>query len=142
MSDNTTRNLPDDRIDTLVVLVQTMSTDLQDVRTDLRDVKARLGTLEQTVGERLYDTRPIWERALAEIADTRSEMGEVRSEIREVRSEMREVRSEIAEMRSEMKDGFKKVSVKMDLLNRDILEVRAENESLVRRVDKLESNSS
>jgi hypothetical protein len=115
MSDDTTKNLPDgDRIDALVGLVQTMSVTLEYIKTDLRDVKARVEILEKTVSERLFDTRPIWERALAEMAETRSEM----------------------------RDSFSKFDRKIDLLIEDVFAVRAENKSLGRRVDKLESNSS
>lgn len=129
MSEDTTKNLPGgDRIDALVGLVQTMST-------DLRDVKTRLGTLENTVSERLFDTRPIWERALAEIAGTRSELAETRSDVSAIRLE-------VSQVRSEMNDGFRKLNAKMDVLNQDVLEVRAENRLLGKRVDKLESNSS
>lgn len=199
MSENTTENLPDgDRIDMLVGMVQTMSADLRDVKTRLGTLEDRFGRLENTVGERLFDTRPIWERALAEIAETRSEVAELRSEITELRSELTEtrsdvagIRSEVTEMRSEltetrselaetrsevseirselaetrselaetrsevsairlevsqvraeMNDGFRKLDTKMDVLGLDVLEVRAENRLLGKRVDKLESNSS
>lgn len=116
---NTIKNLPDghDRIDKPIGRVHTVSADLQDVRAGLRDVKARLATLESAVGERLYDTRPIWERALAEIAETRSELAEVRSEIR---------------------DGFHNLGDKMNVLNEDVITVRAENRRLRKRIDNLE----
>ena len=161
MTGDTTKNLPDgdDRIGKLIDMVQTMSasledvktdvqdvktdlqdvkvdlhgvkadlhdaksdlhnlksdlrnvkTDLQDVKVDLHDVKTRLSTLEHTVSERLYDTRPIWERALAEIAETRSEM----------------------------REGFHKLGDKMEVLNEDVLTVRAEHRRLTKRIDNLE----
>src|SRR5829696_3448132 len=75
------------RIGTLIGLVQTMGASLE-------DVKGRISALEKTVGERLYDTRPIWERALAEIVELRSGQGQTRSEVSEMRSELSQVRSE------------------------------------------------
>lgn len=57
----------------------------------LNNMDARLQTLEA----KQYDTKPIWERALAEIAETRSEMQE----------------------------GFRRVGDKIDILNKNILEV-------------------
>ncbi|HVF88447.1 MAG TPA: hypothetical protein VNH22_00175 [Blastocatellia bacterium] len=68
----------------------------------LEGVKGRLHTLEKTVSERLYDTRPIWERALAEIVALRSEQGQMHSEAAEMRSELGHGRSEAAEMRSDL----------------------------------------
>ena len=44
---------------------------------------ARLERLES----RSYDTKPIWERALKEIADTRAELAEVKKELVDMRRE-------------------------------------------------------
>ena len=118
MSDDLTEKLPggqdDDKIGALISAVQSMS--------------ARFEALEKTVSERLYDTKPIWERALAEIA--------------EIRSELAETRGEIAELRSEMRDGFQTLGSKMDVLNEDVLTVRAEQRLLRKRIDDLESKAS
>jgi hypothetical protein len=125
MSNDPTKKLPGeqdaDRIDTLIGAVQSMSADFQEVR-------VRLGALEKTFNERMYDTKPIWERALAEIA--------------EIRSELAETRGEIAELRSEMTDGFRTLGSKMDVLNQDVLTVRADQRLLGKRVQDLESKLS
>jgi chromosome segregation ATPase len=117
MSDDPTKKLPGeqdaDRISALISAMQSMS--------------ARFEALEKTVSERLYDTKPIWERALAEIA--------------EIRSELAETRGEIAELRSEMRDGFHTLGSKMDVLNQDVLTVRAEQRLLGKRVQDLESKA-
>jgi len=111
MSDDPTKKLPGeqdaDRIRALISAVQSMSTDFQEVKT-------RLEALEKTMNERLYDTKPIWERVLAEIA----------------------------ELRSEMRDGFRTLGSKMDVLNEDVLTVRAEQRLLGKRVQDLESKAS
>ena len=133
MNDDTTRKIPDgeaessgsgntgDRIGMILGLVQSMGTNLE-------DVKGRLGTLEKTVGERLYDTKPIWERALAEIA--------------EVRLEVTQIRTEMAGLRSEMGDGLHKLGKKIELLIEDVFAVRTENRILGKQIDKLESKTS
>ena len=129
MSDDPTKKLPGeqdaDRISALISAVQSMSTDFQ-------EVKVRLEALEKTVNERLYDTKPIWERALAEIAEARAEVAETRAELK----------AEIAELRSEMRDGFRTLGSKMDVLNEDVLTVRAEQRLLGKRVQDLESKAS
>jgi chromosome segregation ATPase len=68
----------------------------------LRQILARLDGLEQKVDAKLMDTRPIWERALAEIVATRAELSEARAELSETRSELSETRSELAETRAEL----------------------------------------
>ena len=115
MNDDPTKELPGeqdaDRMSALISAVQSMS--------------AKLEALEKTVNERWYDTKPIWERALAEIAETRAEL-----------------KAEIAELRSEMGDGFRTLGSKMDVLNEDVLTVRAEQRLLGKRVQDLESKAS
>src|SRR5437667_4887652 len=142
MSDDLTQKLPgdkeaiapqdDDRISLLVIAVQSLSSsvqslssEVQSLRSEVHDVRARLETLEKTVLEHSFETKPIWERALAEIAATRAELAETR-----------------AELRSEMKDGFRKLGAKMDVLNNDLLTVRGDQRLLEKSVDDLESKVS
>lgn len=73
---------------------------------------ARIGTLEMKVDERAVETRPIWERALKEIAD----------------------------LRQDMTAALRKVEHKIDVLNRNILEVQADQRDLEGRVETLEKS--
>ncbi len=93
---------------------------------DLRLTKLedRVTTLEERVEARFYETKPIWERALAEIAELRDE-----------------VRQEFADVREEMRAGFQKIDErfeileqKLDVLNEDVLTVRAKQRHLESRV--------
>ena len=54
-------------------------------------VDARLEKLES----RAYDTKPIWERALAAIMEMGMEMGEVKNEVRDVKNEVGEVKNKV-----------------------------------------------
>ena len=74
----------------------------------LNDTGMRLEKLEA----KSYDTKPVWERALAEIAETRNEL----------------------------QTGLRRVERKIDVLNQNILEVRADLRDLDTRVEKLESH--
>ncbi|HXI90802.1 MAG TPA: hypothetical protein VNO24_12360 [Blastocatellia bacterium] len=163
MSDDLTHKLPgdretiapqdEDRIGLLVIAVQSLSSAVQSLSSDVHEVKARLEALEKTVTERSFETKPIWERALAEIAATRAELAETRTELAETRAELKaeiaetkaELRAEIAEakaeLRAEMKDGFRKLALKIELLNEDSLTLRADQKQLDRRVEALESKT-
>ena len=100
MSDDLTQKLPggkepsapqdDNRISLLVIAVQSLSSEVQSLSSDVHEVRARLEALEKTVTERSFETKPIWERALAEIAATRAEL---KGEITEVRTELAETRA-------------------------------------------------
>jgi chromosome segregation ATPase len=170
MSDDLTQRLPgdkettapqdDDRISLLVIAVQSLSSavqslsiEVQSLSSDVHEVKARLETLEKTVTEHSFETKPIWERALAEIAATRAELADMRAELAETRAELKaeiaetraELKAEIAEtkteLRAEMKDGFRKLALKIELLNEDSLTLRADQKQLDRRVEALESKT-
>jgi chromosome segregation ATPase len=166
MSDDLTQKLPgdkepiapqdDDRISLLIIAVQSLSTNFQSLSTNFQslstnfqslstafqDVKVRLEALEKTVTERSFETKPIWERALAEIAATRAELGETRAELKgeiaDVKAELAETR---AELRAEMQAGFRKLGLKIELLNEDSLTLRADQKQLDRRVETLESKT-
>jgi chromosome segregation ATPase len=115
------------RLDLLIGMVETLAADLQNVKDDLRNVKddlrnvkddlhgvkIRLENLENTVNERLHDTRPMWERTLAEIA----------------------------ELKSEMQEGFYNFGTRIELLLRDMFALRTDHERLSRRVDDLRSEA-
>ncbi|MFN2531896.1 MAG: hypothetical protein ABR555_11415 [Pyrinomonadaceae bacterium] len=123
-------------------------------------VEGRLGAVEIRITkleDRQYDTKPIWEQALAAIAELRAEMSTSLSDLRsEMNTSIGELRSEmntsIGELRSEMKDGFagaqmdlknavRGVERKMDVLNQNFLNMQAEQRYLDGRIEELQSQS-
>jgi chromosome segregation ATPase len=96
--------------------------DLRRILSRLDSIDARLGTLEDKVDRRLQETSPIWERALAEIAEVRVEM-----------------REGLEKSRAEMNTGLRRIDRQIDVLNRNILDVRTDLRYLDERVTKLES---
>ncbi len=126
MSEETTQNMPDDRSFEERVFARFDALD-----TSMRAFDSRLQHLEA----KTYDTKPIWEHALKEIADTRAEM---REGIAGVRVEMGEMRVELGNLRVEMEAGSRRVERKIDILNQNILDVRADQRELEERVTKIE----
>ena len=111
MSEETTQNLPND---------------------DLRRILARLDSIDtrlEKLEARAFDTKPIWENALKEIAGTRVEM----------RDGFEKVHVEIEKVRSEMETGTRRVERKIDILNQNILDVRADQRELEERMNKIDS---
>ena len=105
------------------------------VLSKLGAIDFRLTALETQSQQRALDTKAIWERALAEIVEVRQE---TRQGLTEVRRELADVRRELAEVRQEMKDGLRNVERKLGLLSRDVMQVRADQEYIETRVEKLE----
>jgi chromosome segregation ATPase len=92
--------------------------ELKHILTRLDSIDARLEKLEA----RAYDTKPIWENALKEIADTRLEMSEG-----------------LKKSRAEVETGLRRVERKIDVLNQNILDVRADLRELEERITKPDS---
>jgi chromosome segregation ATPase len=102
MSEETTQNMPDRRSFEERVFA----------RFDAID--ARLQTLESQAEQRALETKPIWERALAEILKVKERL----SNIEQLSNQM--VR-------------------KIDVLSKDMLNLRADQTGIEDRLDKLES---
>ena len=86
--------------------------DAMDSRLDKID--SRLTTLEDKVDQRLKETRPIWEQVLSRL-------------------------DKVGERLSEVNEGLDNVTRKFDVVWKDILVVRADQNRLDNRLDKLES---
>ncbi|MFL6229460.1 MAG: hypothetical protein ACJ741_11850 [Pyrinomonadaceae bacterium] len=134
MSEDRTQYLPND--------------DLRQILAQLTSINSRLERLEA----RDYDTKPIWENALKEIADTRAEMREGFAQVNArvdrletmvdgLQAEVRDTRTEVRESRAEATAEMRKVTRQIDVLNRNLLEIQAELRSVDDRLLKLEPQS-
>jgi tetrahydromethanopterin S-methyltransferase subunit B len=103
MRDETTQNMPDGRSFEERVFAR------------LDSIDARLQSLETQAERRALETKPIWERALAEILEVKERLGA----LEQVSNQM--VR-------------------KIDVLGKDMLTLRADQTGVENRLDKLESN--
>jgi chromosome segregation ATPase len=111
MSEELTQNLPNDDLKRILARLDSIDAGLVDMNTRL-----------EKLGARAYDTKPIWENALKEITDVRVEM-----------------REGFEKSRSETETGLRRLEHKIDILNKNILDVRADQRELEERVNKLDS---
>ena len=65
MSEETTQNLPNDDLSRILARLDSIDAHLNNVDSHLNSMDSRLEKLEA----RAYDTKPIWERALAELIE-------------------------------------------------------------------------
>jgi uncharacterized protein YdcH (DUF465 family) len=124
MSEDRTQNLPNDEFRQILAQLTSINARLDRIDARFDRMDARLDGMDSRL-ERLesrdYDTKPIWENALKEIADTRAEM-----------------REGFEKVRAEMDAGLRKVVKQIDVMNHNILEVQAELRLMDDRVSKLE----
>lgn len=57
----------------------------------LQQIDSRLQSLEQKVEERLYDTRPIWQKVVADIAQLQEGQVELQEGVRDIKISMRDM---------------------------------------------------
>ena len=74
---------------------------LESMNGRLASLESRLASLEKQDEERAYDTKPIWNRVLAEISELRTEV-------------------------SELSKHMRSFDRKLDVMNKDLLQVRSD----------------
>lgn len=116
-------------------------------------IETRLDSLDSGVEKleaKQYDTKPIWERALAAIADTNVRMEQGFEQLRiELRTDFQtgidglrtEWKSEFSSLQSEMDHSLHGVGRKIDVLNQNIFQVQADQRYVDRRLQEIESET-
>ena len=113
MSEDLTKKLP-----------QTDSEKLNVILTTVQSLEKRIDHLEQQADERRYDTRPLWEKLIADIADLKESL----------HSEIGGIKSEIAEIKRSLRD----LSRKQTVLNDSILQIHSDLRDMDARLLALE----
>src|SRR5215831_16162424 len=115
-SGDTTKDLPNSQLARILDEISGVRSDVAQLRgevtelrgevTELRgevtELREEVKALDQKVDSRLKETRPIWESALAQLK----------------------------ELREDMEKGFRDIGYKMDVLAKDVLQVRADQRDL------------
>jgi len=91
-------------------------------------IERRLSTVEEQISKQALDTKPIWERALAEILEVKQKVDEVKAELK---AEISELRADVSEVKADVKD----IKRKMTVLTQDMMQLRADQLGLERRMD-------
>ncbi|MFY9618785.1 MAG: hypothetical protein WAM70_00560 [Pyrinomonadaceae bacterium] len=105
----------------------------------LRSLDSRVQVLES----RGYDTKPIWERALKEILETRIELKETRDalkgEVKGIRVELKEMRDGLKDLRYDLNTFKRDVTARLDEIQMVVIENRVVVRRAHERIDNLES---
>ena len=130
MSEETTHNLPDRRsfeervfarFDAMDARFNALDDGLRDLNERVQRLEVRVERLESESERRAVETKPIWERALAEIAALRQDVAALGQKV------------------DALEQRVYAVEYKLDVFWRDMLTLRSEQGRLDRRMDKLES---
>ena len=108
----------------------------------LRSLDSRVGSLDsrvQVLESRGYDTKPIWERALKEILETRLELKETRDELKQTRDEVKQTRDGLKDLRYDLNTFKRDVTARLDEIQMVVIENRVVVRRAHERIDNLES---
>jgi len=115
--------------------------DAVDSRLDAVD--SRLGALENRVEKlesKQYDTKPIWEQALASIAETNQKLAETNERMDRGFELLRnEMKTEFTAVRHEIEHSLRGVDRKIDVLNQNIFNFQVDQRYVDRRLAELEA---
>ncbi|HVF66392.1 MAG TPA: hypothetical protein VM914_01925 [Pyrinomonadaceae bacterium] len=123
MSEENTQNLPDTRSFEERVFARFDAIDA-----GLRDLNARVERQEAESERRAVETKPIWERALAEIVAVNQKVDTLSVEVAEIREEVSVISRKV-----------RAVDNKLGEIASDMLGLRVEQKEVRKQVDKLES---
>lgn len=129
MSEDITQPLPNDTLRLILARLDSIDGRLDGIDTRLDGLDTRLTSLEEKVDRRLQETRPIWEQVLVRLDAVEAGLSETRSEMRQG----------FDKLRIDMEDSLRKVERKIEILNDNFLDIRADQRNMDRRLVKLES---
>src|ERR1043165_8595977 len=122
MSEDLTKKLP--------------ASDKDEILTAIKKLDARLGRLEQTVDERLYDTRPMWHRLEADIGQLRTGVERLETAVERLEIAVERLEKGQEELRSSVSD----VSRDQIVINDVVRKIQLDFHAIDDRLHRLEVN--
>ena len=107
----------------------------QRILTKLEAMDSRLEFVETKIRERSFDTRPIWEKALAEIIEINRRLGVVDERLSAVDGRLGAVEGRLGTV----EERLASIDRKIDVLGKDMLTLRADHLGLDNRLRRLEA---
>ncbi len=129
--DDTTNNSNGHQIAQLIAAIRSLEDRFTAVEISVTEVKTRLASVEEVIVARLSNTRPLDQEVLARL----NELAAGQAAMHE---ELAAMRADYERFREETNRNFKLVNQKLEHLNNDFLNIRAEHTLLEKRVSRLE----
>ena len=151
MSEDLTKDLPSsngEKLTQILSTVQRLDSTVERLDSTMERFDSRLGSLEQKVEVRLYDTRPIWEKVNADIAELQvgqQRLTEGQDHLTEGQHHLTEglqrleeglefFRGESRDVRTLLRDIFRRLSI----FNDTLLTMQADYRDIYDRVREIE----
>lgn len=137
MSEDLTRNLPSsdgEKLTQILSTLQRLDSRVERLEQSVERLNSRLGSLEQKVEERLYDTRPIWEKVQVDIADLQAGQQRLTEGQQRLEEGQEFLRGESREIRTLLRDIFRRLSI----FNDTLVTMQADYRDIYDRVREIE----
>ena len=119
MSDDLTKKLPPSDSEKLTLIL------------------SRLDKVEETLEERLYDTRPIWQKVVADIGHLQADIAHLQEGQDALRATQDTLSADVGQIKKSMRDVY----YRFDVLNDTMLAIRADHRDIYDRIRALEAHS-
>ena len=125
MSEDLTKKLPksdSEKLNEILTTIHNLEGRFENFETRVNGIDSRLQNVEQTLAQRLHDTRPIWHKVVADIAQLQEGQNLLREAVGEIGSTVRDVnRDQIV-----INDSVRKIQLDFHSINERLhkLEVR------------------
>ena len=125
MSEDLTKKLPktdSEKLNEILTIILNLEGRFETLETRVTGIDSRLEHVEQTLEQRLHDTRPIWHKVVADIAQLQEGQNALGEAVAEIRSTIRDVnRDQIV-----INDSVRKIQLDFITINERLqrLEVR------------------
>ena len=132
MNEDLTKKRPSsdsEKLSLILKTVQSLEGRIENLETRGDRIDSRLGSLEQTVADRLYDTRPIWEKVLVDISQLQEGLVQLQEGQEFLGNESREIKTFL-------RDIFRRLSI----FNDTMVTMQADYRDIYDRVRGLELN--
>jgi predicted transcriptional regulator len=134
MNEDLTKKLPksdSDKLSYVVTAVQDLTSRIKALDKRVEGLDKRVETLDEKVEERLYDTRPIWEQVVANVAQLQEGQQRIEEAFETSRNESRESRTVLRD-----------ILRRMSIFNDTLVTIQADYRDIYDRVRHLELSNS
>jgi chromosome segregation ATPase len=139
MNEDLTKKLPSsdsEKLALILTTVQSLDGRIDKLESHGDRIDSRLASLEQKVEDRLYDTRPIWEKVLIDIAQLQQGQAQLQEGQQRLEEGQEFLRNESREIKTFLRDIFRRLSI----FNDTMVTMQADYRDIYDRVRGLEVN--
>jgi outer membrane murein-binding lipoprotein Lpp len=127
MSEDLTQNLHGSQNDALAQILSAV-----------QNLGTRVDSLEKKVEERLYDTRPVWEKVVQDIGQLQEGQTRLQTDVTQLQSNVTQLREGQDSLRGEVNTGLRDINRKFSIFNDTLTQMQADYRDIYDRVRDLE----